>query len=188
MTEAKSLEEIEAALQKRYNPSLGRQFTSDSTALKHNELVQDLVLPVEARGRMPLTKEQYLVNENPAKVEWERHIRVFLSRLNTRQQGHRITAAMIFEWTTGRTIKEIAEAEGADKADGRGGGKAGSANAHLRIINGILKEYFGTPYKTKIAGREVGRAYRVKQHFSVRYKKPIHLALWPEWDNGTLDA
>ncbi|QNL30303.1 hypothetical protein SEA_MAZUN_1 [Microbacterium phage Mazun] len=183
----RELSDIERALKARYNPTKLDRFTSTAEELKGSEYVQELVLPDETRGRMPLTQEKYVLHENPARVEWERQVRKFVKRLNTRDTGHRITAPMVFEWTTGMSIKELAEAEGVANNDPRGGGNTGSANMHLRHINAILKEYFGTPYKTKIAGRQVGKAYKVNQHFRIENKKPISLTLWPEWENGTLN-
>ena len=184
----REISDIERALQARHNPSNVKQFTSTSSDMEQSEYLKDLALPVEQRGRVPLTQERYIMHENPMRVEWERQTRLFLKQLNTRNHGHRVTAPMVFEWTTGISIAELAAAEGADQKEYHGGGQNGSANVHLRHINWVLKEYFGTPYKTKIAGREVGRAYRVKQHFRVTDYKPVCLTLWPEWENRTLEA
>ena len=183
----KQLSDVEKALQSRFNPTKLNKFTSTTEELKGSSYIQDLALPPGSRGRMPLTQEKYVLHENPARVEWERYLRQFLKKLNTRDSSHRVTAPMVFEWVTGISIKELAEAEGVADADPRGGASNGSANMHLRILNGLLSEYFGKPYKTKIAGRQVGKAYRVNQHFRIADKKPICLTLWPEWDNGTLN-
>ena len=182
------LSDIERALQARHNPSNVKRFTSTASELERSEYIRELALPVNQRGRMPLTQERYVMHENPMRVEWERQVRLFLRQLNTRDNGHRVTAPMVFEWVTGISITELAAAEGVDPSVTNGGAQNGSANVHLRHINWVLKEYFGTPYKTRIAGREVGRAYRVKQHFRVQNYKPVCLTLWPEWEARTLEA
>lgn len=133
-----------------------------------------------------MTRDAFLVNENPALVEWERETRKFIARLNTRDFSHRITAPMVYEWVTGINIKELTEREGVADGEWRGGARQGSANMHLRHINKILKAYFGKSYRTKIAGREVGKAYTVRKSFNVRKKKPECITLLPEWENGTL--
>lgn len=185
MGNERELSEVERALQQRFNPTK-LQFQSIVGEVKQSDYVKDLALPDDKRGRMPLTQERYVIHENPARVEWERQIRKFLFKLNGKF-GHRITAPMIFEWTTGISIKDLVEAEGVSDSDPRGGGALGSANMHLRHINSILKEYFGKPYKTTIAGRPVGRAYTVRPSYYVARKKPVCLTLWPEWENGTLN-
>lgn len=182
----KNISDIERELQNRHNPNLPGQFTSTTEALQRPDYIQELAVPLEVRGRLPLTQERYVIQENPALVEWERYTRQFLRKLNTRNFSHRVTAPMIFEWVTNISIADLAKAEGVDKNDARGGGQLGSANTHLRHINKILREYFGKPYKTTIANRPVGRAYKVYQYFQVQHKKPVCLTLWPEWDAGTL--
>ncbi|QNN98049.1 hypothetical protein SEA_FEDE_1 [Microbacterium phage Fede] len=181
-----TLSDIERALQARHNPTNPKQFASTTIEPEGSAYVKELSLPDTSRGRMPMTQEKFVVHENPARVEWERQLRKFIKRLNTRDTGHRITAPMVFEWTTGLSISEIAKAEGVAGNDPRGGGANGSANMHLRHLNALLKDYFGTPYKTKIAGRQVGKAYKVPQHFKIDTTKPKCLTLWPEWYNGTL--
>lgn len=180
------MSDLEKQLQDQFNPENIKRFTSTAKEPESSEYVKELVLPEESRGRLPMTRDSFLINENPALVEWERETRKFLARLNTTDFSHRITAPMVYEWVTGISIKDLAEAEGADKADGRGGGKTGSANMHLRHINTILRAYFGKPYQTKIAGRDVGRAYRVRKSFRVKHKRPECITLWPEWESGTL--
>ena len=182
----RELSDVEKALQARFNPTKLNKFTSTTEELKGSEYVQELALPEGSRGRMPLTQEKYVIHENPARVEWERYLRQFIKRLNTRDTSHRITAPMVFEWVTGISIRELAEAEGVADNDPRGGGNTGSANMHLRHINALLTEYFGKSYKTKIAGRQVGKAYKVNQHFRIEDTRPKCLTLWPEWHNGTL--
>ena len=180
------LSAIERELQSQF-PAVNRQFTSNVREAEESEYVKKLAVPLEARGKLPMTREKFVVNENPARVQWEREVRLFLSKLN-KDFGHRITAPMIYEWVTNISIKDLVEAEGKQDATYRGGGNNGSANMHLRHINFILKEYFGKPYKTKIAGRDVGRAYTVRPSFRVRDRRPVMLTLWPEWQNGTLEA
>lgn len=162
------------------------RFASNVQGPKDAENVLAIVQPLEERGRLPYSREDFVKTENPALVEWERQTRLYLSRLNA-DFGHRITAPMVYEWVTGRSIKEDARAEGADEASPRGGGQNGSANMHLRLINRILRDYFGQPRKTTIMGRGVGKAYTVRPHFQVKLKKPTCLTLWPDWDAGTLN-
>ena len=178
--------EIEKEIQARFNPENMERFSSTAQDAAKADYVEALVLPDESRGRMPFTRADYVLNENPARVEWERQVRKFLSKLN-KDFGHRITAPMIYEWTTGITIKELQELEGVDLENWHGGAANGSANMHLRHINAILREYFGKPYKTTIMGRPVGKAYTVRPQFKVKFKKPVCLTLWPEWDEGTLN-
>ena len=177
--------QLERDLQARFNPENTVRFSSTAQEAAGSEYVEQLVLPEDSRGRMPFTRDAFVINENPAKVEWEREVRKFLSKLNA-DFGHRITAPMIYEWTTGIAIKDLAEAEGVADNSPRGGANLGSANSHLRHINWVLREYFGKPYKTTIMGRAVGKAYTVRPAFRVQKKKPACLTLWPEWDEGTL--
>ena len=182
----RELSDIERELQARHNPNLRRQFSSTALEPRTSEYIEDLAVPVESRGRMPLTQEKFVIAENPQRVAWERHVREALDTLSDKI-AHRVTAPMIYEWVTQISIADLIEAENLQDANPRGGGQNGSANSHLRHINWVLREYFGTPYKTKIAGREVGKAYRVRKGFRVRLKKPANLTLWPEWENGTLN-
>ena len=181
----REMTELEKMLQARHNPTVKKQFTSDALDPQRSKLVGDLALPDESRGRMPLTQEKFVVYEPPQRVEWEREVRKAIFSLPG-DGGHRISAPMIFEWATGISIKELAEAEGADQKSARGGGKNGSANVHLRHINWVLRGYFGKGYKTKIAGREVGQAYKVPKGYRIERRKPLNITLWPEWENNTL--
>jgi hypothetical protein len=188
MSEAdREMAELERALAKEFDPAI--LFPSTAGEAETADLVTSLILPKSSRGRLPLTRSDFVVEENPARVEWERQVRLFIRSLRpgTRYRGHKINAPMIFEWATGQTIKEIVEAEGVDKENWRGGAANGSANMHLRHINAILKEYFGTPKKTTILGRPVGKAYTVNKGFRVERRKPACLTLWPEYDAGVLD-
>lgn len=122
---------------------------------------------------MPLTKDKYLVKENPHLVQWEREVRLFLRQLSP-QHGHRVAAVMVYEWATGISVADLM-AEG------------GSAGPDLRKINQILRFYFDKPYMTYIAGRKVNNAYRVKPGWYVKRHRPMTLTLWSEYQAGTLN-
>jgi len=178
-------EELHERLSKIYDPNKLTRFTSTAIEAKKAEDVEALVLPDDERARLPFTRADFVIKEDPRRVQWEREVRKFLSGLS-RNKGHKVTGPMIYEWATGVSLIELAKEEGTLDADGRGGGRWGSANVHLRHINAILVDYFGKPYKTTILGRHVGKAYTVRPHFNVRHKKPACLTLWPEWEEGTL--
>ena len=184
--------ELERELQAQFDPAARQRFTSTARTAARSEYVEKLVLPEEERGLMPYTKEDFVISENPLRVEWEKEVRKFLSKLTT-HTSHRITAAMIYEWATGISIEKMLAADKigellTEEAESvRAQTNAGRLNVHLRHINWILREYFGKPYKTKIMGREVGRAYTVRREFRVRLKKPANMTLWPEWAEGTLE-
>jgi len=177
--------DIHKQLQEQFNPENLSRFTSTATAADRAEDVERLMLPEEQRGRIPLTRSDYVLREDPRRVEWEREVRKFLAKLNG-DFGHKVTAPMIYEWATGVKLSDLTRAEGVDPNNWRGGARWGSANVHLRHINWVLKEYFGDPYKTTILGRHVGRAYTVRPAFKVAKKKPANLTLLPEWNEGTL--
>lgn len=123
---------------------------------------------------MPLTKNKYLVKENPHLVQWERETRKFLRRLSP-QHGHRIAAVMIYEWATGIRVADL-------MASG------GSANADLRKITQCLRFYFGDKtYMTYIAGRKVPRCFRVPPGWYVKRHRPMTLTLWSEYCEKTLN-
>lgn len=148
---------------------------STAHAARESERLDQLFLPDEMRGRMPLTKNMYLVKENPHLVAWERETRKFLRNLSPRHQ-HRVAAVMIYEWATGIKIAELM-AEG------------GSAQADTRKINQLLEFYFGKykkPYMTYIAGRKVLKAYTVPPGYYIRRHRPQTLTLWAEWVEGSL--
>jgi hypothetical protein len=135
--------------------------------------VDQLVLPDNERAKMPLTKDKYLVRENPHLVQWERETRKFLRRLSP-EHGHRVAAVMIYEWATGIKVAELM-AEG------------GSAQADLRKINQCLRYYFGKPYMTYICGRKIPKAYRVKPGYYIKRHRPLTLTLWTEYTEGVLN-
>lgn len=184
--------DLEKELQAQFNPANLQRFSSKAQEAARGDYVRDLVLPAEERGLMPYTKEEFVVSENPLRVEWERVVRQFIKRLSI-HTSHRITAPMIYEWATGIRIKDLEEADLkhillTDEPEGvKAQTNMGRLNVHLRHINWVLKEYFGKPYKTKIMGREVGRAYTVRYNFRVEHKKPANMTLWPEWSEGTLN-
>jgi len=180
----RELADLEAALAQEFGV-----FASTAGQAKTADAVTDIIIPRSQRGRMPLSREDFAVAENPALVEWEREVRWYIRNLrpSTRVKGHKINAVMIFETVTGKTIREIQEEEQVDKDNWRGGAANGSANMHLRHINKILKEYFGEPRKTTILGRPVGKAYDVHKGFRIYRKKPYCIQLWPEFEAGVLD-
>lgn len=183
---------LEQDLQSRFDPTHLQRFSSNAKKVTESEYVQELVLPEEERGIMPYTKSDFIISENPLRVEWEKEVRKFLRNLST-HTSHRITAVMVYEWATGIKVTDLLEADKAgelitEEAPGiRTQTNAGRLNVHLRHINWVLKEYFGKSYKTKIMGREVGRAYTVRQEFRVKLKKPANMTLWPDWAEGTLN-
>lgn len=121
---------------------------------------------------MPLTKDKFMVKENPQLVQWEREVRKFLRNLTPRH-GHRVSSAMIYEWATGIRIADLMA-------------QGGSANRDLRKINEIMRFYFDKPYSTYIAGRKVPNCYRVRPGYYIKRHRPMTLTLWVEWQEGTL--
>lgn len=135
--------------------------------------INQLVLPDEDRGRMPFTKDKYVVRENPQLVQWERETRKFLRNLSP-AHGHRISAVMVYEWATGILVKELLE-------------QGGTASPDLRKINQCLRHYFGKPYQTYIGGRKVPRAYKVKSGYYIRRHRPMTITLYLEYSEGVLN-
>jgi hypothetical protein len=135
--------------------------------------IDQLVLPDEERGRMPFTKDKYVVRENPQLVQWERETRKFLRNLSP-AHGHRISAVMVYEWATGILVKELLE-------------QGGTASPDLRKINQCLRHYFGKPYQTYIGGRKVPRAYKVKSGYYIRRHRPMTITLYLEYSEGVLN-
>lgn len=141
--------------------------------------IDQLVLPDDMRARMPLTKDKYLVKENPHLVEWEREVRKFLRNL-TPDHGHRVAAVMIYEWATGIQVKELMKST-EKLPPGRQNWRT-----DLRKINKILHWYFGKPYMTWICGRKVPNTYRVRPGYYIRRHRPMTLTLWAEYTEGVL--
>ena len=166
-----SISEIEAMLQSRFSKD---QPTSrvQSTALDPAQSKRsDLLLPEAERGKMPFTKDKFLVRENPEIVQWEREVRKFLRRLSP-EHGHRVSAVMVYEWATGISVSDLV-AEGGSTTD-------------LKRINKILRFYFGKSYMTYICGRKVPNAFRVRPGYYITRHRPMTLTLYAEYCEGTL--
>lgn len=171
MSEKIFLTDIEKKLKERFDGTT-RGVPSTAHEPARSERVDTLVLPLEKRPKMPITKDKFLVKENPHMVAWERIVREFLRKLPL-AHGHRVSAAMIYEWATGINIAELQD-------------QGGSANRELRYLNKILRHYFGKSYTTYIMGRKVANAYRVSKGFMIVRKRPLMLELVLEYTNGTL--
>lgn len=176
------LSEVEKVLKKKFvkGDADKRRTPSTAHAAAPSERVDQLVLPDSERARMPLTKDKYIVKENPHLVQWERETRKFLRNLSP-QHGHRVAAAMIYEWATGISIAEAIELEQKGEP-----GRA-SWRSDLRKINQCLRFYFGKPYMTYIAGRKVPNCYRVKPGYYIKRHRPNTMTLWVEYHEGTLN-
>jgi hypothetical protein len=122
---------------------------------------------------MPLTKDRFVIRDNPHEVAWERQVRMFL-RLLSLETGHRVSAGMIYEWATGIPVADYIKREG-------------SAPPDLRRINKILRHYFTKGYSTWIAGKKVENCYRVPLNWRVKRHRPMTLTLWAEYAEGTLN-
>jgi hypothetical protein len=181
-TQASHLTEVEAVLRQRFSKEDAdrQRVPSTARAAAGSARVDQLVLPDSERARMPLTKDKYLVKENPHLVAWEREVRKFLRNLSP-DHGHRVAAVMIYEWATGIRIVDLMQAEQDDPA-----GERPPWRADLRKINKILGHHFGKPYMTCIAGRKVPKAYRIPPGWLVRRHRPLTLTLWAEYQAGTL--
>ena len=67
-----------------------RRLPSNAAPPPESDRLTQLFAPVEERGRMPLTKERYVIRDNPHKVAWERQVRMFLRLLPLDPgRGHR---------------------------------------------------------------------------------------------------
>jgi hypothetical protein len=144
--------------------------------------LQQLVLPEDERGRMPFTKSQYLIKENPQEIFWERELRKFLRRLSPEHE-HRVSAVMVWEWATGLSVADLEAAIKAGTADGKA-----THRSDLRKLNALLRHYFGKGYMTYIAGRKVPRAYKVRKGYYIKRHRPLSLTLYAEYCEGTLVA
>lgn len=177
MTDASKslLTDVEESLKERFDKGTADKSLVPSTARGSagSSRLDQLVLPDAQRSKMPLTKDKYLIKENPHLVQWERETRKFLRNLSPRH-GHRVAAVMIYEWATGIQVAEL-------MASG------GSAQADLRKINQALRHYFGKPYMTYIAGRKITNAYRVRPGYLIKRHRPLTLTLWAEYVGGTLN-
>jgi hypothetical protein len=122
------LTEVEAVLKKRFDKDApSTRVPSTALASAGSSRLDQLVLPVSERAKMPLTKDKYLVKENPHQVQWEREVRLFLRQLSP-QHGHRVAAVMIYEWATGINVADLYK-------------EGGTCGSDLRKINQILRFY-----------------------------------------------
>ena len=121
---------------------------------------------------MPFTKDKYLVKEKPALVQWERETRKFLRQLSPRH-GHRVSAAMVYEWATGILVADLVA--------------GGGSTSDLRVINKVLRFYFGKSYQTYICGRKVPNAFRVPLGYYIKKHRPMTLTLYAEYAEGVLN-
>jgi len=183
MPEDFSLLEAEQKLRERFADRRAprRAFPSDAKPDRESRVVE-IALPDELRAPMPLTKEKFLVRENPTLVMWERESRKFLRNLSVEHE-HRVTAIMIYEWVTGSSIKELSGANHEDLSRAQK-----TWRADLRKINRILVYYFGKPYMTWIAGRKVPKAYTVRKGYYIKRHRPLTLTLYAEYCEGSLIA
>ena len=171
---AQELSEVEEYLRSRFRKGSEKpRVPSDSRAPNSGTRVDQLVLPDEERAKLPVTKDKYLVRENPHTVAWEREARKFLRKLNP-QHGHRVSASMIYEWATGIHLKDLYD-------------RGENATSDLRKLNKVLEFYFGKPYMTYILGRKVPKAYRVPPGWYVKRHRPMTLTLFHEYTQKTLD-
>ena len=170
------LSEIENFLREKFEKEgLGsNRLQSTAAAPRTSERLDQLLLPRESRPKMPLTKDKYLIRENPQLVAWERVTREFLRGL-TLATGHRISAAMVYEWATGLKLADL-NAQNA------------LPNHDLRKINKILRHHFGKPYSTYIMNRKVPNCYRVPPQWQVKTHRPLTNELALEYWEGTLEC
>ena len=175
------LSEAEEELKRRFKKEEAdkRRLPSNAADAPSSDRLDQLVLPDEMRAKMPVTKDKYLVRENPHLVQWEREVRKFLRNLSP-DHGHRVSAVMVYEWATGIRIADIMKSP--DKVVGR----LQSWRSDLRKINKVLEFYFGKPYMTYICGKKVPKAYRVKPGYYIRRHRPYTLTLWAEYTEGVL--
>jgi hypothetical protein len=180
------LTEAERTLREQFDQAAANRRRLPSTAITPEQLTRldQLVLPDNMRARMPMTKDKYLVKENPQLVLWERETRKFLRRLSP-DHGHRVSAVMVYEWATGLRITELMAAAVPDPETGR---MKQPWLSDLRVINRLLKFYFGRAGMTWIAGKKVAKAYRVRPGYFIKRHRPMTLTLYAEYCEGTLVA
>lgn len=162
---------IEEDLQSRFHRDYDRSLLPSTAEEAPLSRAEALALPDSQRGRMPFTKEKYLVKENPEIVQWEREVRKFLRNLSP-SHGHRVSASMIYEWATGIKVADLME--------------AGGSTTDLKHINKVMRYYFGKSYQTYICGRKVPNAFRVRPGFYIRRHRPMTLTLYAEYCEGAL--
>jgi hypothetical protein len=174
--------EVEKELRERFEKGETTRARVPSTARQARETrVDQLVLPDEERGKMPFTKDDFLVKENPELVAWERELRKFLLQLSP-QHEHRVAAVHVFEWATGLKVADLMAEEKERAITGTRG--RSSWRSDLRKLNDLLRQYFGKPYMTWIMGRKVPRAYRIPKGWYVYRHRPKTLTLYAEYADG----
>ena len=181
--QASLLTAAEEELKKRFKKEEADKRRLPSTAADPagSDRIDQLVLPDEMRAKMPVTKDKYLVRENPHLVQWEREVRKFLRNLSP-EHGHRVSAVMIYEWATGVRIADIMRLSPERMPPGKQNWRS-----DMRKLNRILEWYFGKPYMTYICGRKVPKAYRVRPGYYIRRHRPMTLTLWAEYVEGVLN-
>jgi hypothetical protein len=183
-----ALAHAEKILAERFTADSKRKRVLPSTAEPDTRKHQDaarasaVVLPDNQRAKLPFTKDKYLVKENPLLVFWERETRKFLRKLSP-TTGHRISAVMIYEWATGLSIQALEKQVHEGTLEGRA-----TWRTDLRVINKLLRHYFGDARMTYIAGRKVPKAYTVRPGYYIKRHRPMTLTLYAEFVEGTLVA
>jgi len=166
--------DVERMLQNRITGKRANASTVQTSAKpRESKRMNAILLPVDERPKMPLTKTKYAINENANLVAWERETRRFLRNLSPDYE-HRVSDAMIFEWATGISVKGAMETPGA------------TVRTDLRRIRKILEYYFGDKFMTWIAGKKVMNCYRVKAGHRINERRPMTMTLWAEWRAGEL--
>jgi hypothetical protein len=175
------LSATELELKKRFRKEDAdkRLLPSDAGDARQSGRVDQLVLPDDMRAKMPVTKDKFLVQENPHLVAWEREVRKFLRNLSP-EHGHRVSAVMVYEWATGIRIADIMVTQRDYQ------GPHTTWRSDLRKINKLLNYYFGKPYSTYICGKKVPKAYKVRPGYYIRRHRPMTLTLWAEYTEGVL--
>ena len=167
------LTEVEELLRSRFNKAAPTsRLPSTASPATESVRVEQLVLPDTLRGKMPHTKEKYIVRENPHLIQWERETRKFLRNLQP-AYTHRVSAVMVYEWATGIKVAELMR-------------EGGNASRDLRKINQVLSFYFGKSYTTYICGRKVSKAYKIPAGYFIRRHRPMTLTLYAEYSEGVL--
>lgn len=174
---------VERQLRERFSKDKRLNLPSTAGDLQSSARLDQLIIPTKDRRQMPLTKDKYIVKENPHLVAWEREVRKFLRNL-TPKAGHRVAAVHIYEWATGLEIADVMAYDEKVRAED---GEPTMWRSDLRFINQILRFYFGKPYMTYIMGRKIPKAYRVPPGWYVKRHRPQTLTLYNEYLSKTLD-